>query len=115
MRVWRWWWLLLLIPIGIGAMCLRLDVEVLNLLPQNLPTVQGLKIYESNFSNARELIITVEGSDPQQVESVTRDLVGALRKQTNIVAHVNWQPAWLEYPGQSAELIAWLWYNQEPK
>jgi predicted RND superfamily exporter protein len=110
----RWWWLLLLIPIGIGAARLRLDVEVLNLLPPNLPAVQGLKIYQENFSNARELIVTLEGPEPGELETTARTLANALRKETNLVAHVTWQPAWLEYPGQAAELIAYLWYNQPP-
>jgi predicted RND superfamily exporter protein len=110
----RWWWLLLLIPIGIGAARLRLDVEVLNLLPPNLPAVQGLKIYQENFSNARELIVTLEGDSPEQLEETARALANALRKETNLVSNVTWQPAWLEYPGQSAELIAYLWYNQPP-
>src|SRR5881296_3807453 len=99
----RWWWLLLLIPIGIGAARLRLDVEVLNLLPPNLPAVQGLKIYQENFSNARELIVTLEGSEPGELETTARTLANALRSETNLVAHVTWQPAWLEYPGQAAE------------
>ena len=34
-----WFWLLLLIPVGIGLGRLRFDVEVLNLLPDDLPAV----------------------------------------------------------------------------
>jgi predicted RND superfamily exporter protein len=108
----RWWWALLLIPVIIGATRLRLDVEVLNLLPANLPVVQGLKLYQENFSNARELIITLEGHDPNALENAARTVADALRRRTNLVSHVTWQPAWLEYPGQSAELIGYLWYNQ---
>src|SRR5688572_7645399 len=100
----RWWWLLLLIPIVIGAARLRLDVEVLTLLPGNLPTVQGLKTYQQNFSNARELIITLEGPDPHALETAARTLAESLRRKTGLVSQVTWQPAWIEYPGQSAEL-----------
>lgn len=110
----RWWWLLLLIPVMIGAARLRLDVEVLNLLPQNLPAVQGLKTYQQNFSNARELIITLEGPDANNLEAAARTLAESLRRATGLVSQVTWQPAWIEYPGQSAELIAYLWYNQPP-
>ena len=110
----RWWWLLLLIPVVIGAARLRLDVEVLNLLPQNLPAVQGLKTYQQNFSNARELIITLESPDANLLETMARTLAESLRRATGLVSQVTWQPAWLEYPGQSAELIAYLWYNQPP-
>jgi uncharacterized protein len=110
----RWWWLLLLIPVVIGAARLRLDVEVLNLLPQNLPAVQGLKTFQQNFSNARELIITLEGPDANGLEAAARTLAESLRRATGLVSQVTWQPAWIEYPGQSAELIAYLWYNQPP-
>lgn len=110
----RWWWLLLLIPVVIGAARLRLDVEVLNLLPQNLPAVQGLKTYQQNFSNARELIITLEGPDANNLETSARTLAESLRRATGLVSQVTWQPAWIEYPGQSAELIAYLWYSQPP-
>jgi uncharacterized protein len=107
------WWLLL-IPIVIGVARLRFDVEILNLLPAHSPAVQGLKIYQENFSNARELIITLEGDNPDGLETVARELATALRAETNLVAQVTWQPAWLEYPGQSGELIAYLWLNQMP-
>ena len=110
----RSWWWLLLIPIVIGVGRLRFDVEVLNLLPAHVPAVQGLKIYQENFSNARELIVTLEGDDPDHLEASARQLATALRIETNLVAQVTWQPAWLEYPGQSAELIAYLWLNQMP-
>src|SRR5688572_13840897 len=103
----RWWWVVLLVPVVIGAARLRFDVEVLNLLPQELPAVQGLKAYQENFSNARELIITLEGPDANELEAAARALAVALRRQSNLVSHVTWQPAWLEYPGQSAELIAY--------
>src|SRR5687768_12090005 len=110
----RFWWCLLLIPIVIGVARLRFDVEILNLLPAEVPAVQGLKIYQENFANARELIITLEGDDPDRLEVVTRELAARLRAETNLVAQLTWQPAWLEYPGQSAELVAYLWLNQMP-
>src|SRR5437899_11231581 len=111
----HWLWLLLAVPIAIGLMRLRFDIEVLDLLPTSLPVVNGLKLYQQNFSNARELIITIAGADAEAAETAARALAGLLREQTNLVSSVTWQPGWLEHPAQAAELIAYLWLNQPPR
>ena len=110
-----WLWLLLIVPLALGVARLRFDVEVLNLLPDRLDVVRGLKIYQENFSNARELILTLEGQNPDEVETCARNLARALHAQTNLVEEVTWQPAWMEHPDQAAELIAYLWFNQSPE
>jgi hypothetical protein len=110
----RWLWLLALVPLVIGLFRLRLDVEVLNLLPAQLPAVQGLKLYQENFSNARELIISLRGADAESTEAAARALAEILHAATNLTAEVTWQPPWIEHPGQAAELIAYLWFNQPP-
>lgn len=115
-RQWfRWWWLLLLIPIVAGLARLRFDVEVLDLLPANVPAVQGLKIYQQHFANARELIVTVHAPDREAAERAAKTIAENLSRATNLVADVTWQPPWLEHPGQTAELIAYLWLNQPPE
>jgi predicted RND superfamily exporter protein/predicted LPLAT superfamily acyltransferase len=111
----RWLWLLLLIPIIIGFARLHFDVEVLDLLPPQLATVQGLKLYQQHFANARELIITVKAPDAEQAEAAARAIAERLNQQTNFVSGALWQPPWLEHPGQAAELLAYLWLNQPPE
>jgi predicted RND superfamily exporter protein/lauroyl/myristoyl acyltransferase len=111
----RWLWLLLLIPIIIGFARLRFDVEVLDLLPPQLATVQGLKLYQQHFANARELIITVKAPDAEQAEAAAHAIAERLNQQTNFVSSALWQPPWLEHPGQAAELLAYLWLNQSPQ
>jgi len=62
----RWnraWWLLLFVPLAIGLGRLRIGTEVLDLLPPDEPAVQGLKIYQQHFANARELILTLRAAD----------------------------------------------------
>jgi len=110
----RWLWLILLVPIVVGLARLRFDVEVFDLLPADLPVVQGLKLYQQYFANARELIITLRASEPEQAESAARTLAERLREQTNLVASVTWEPPWLEHPGQVGELLAYIWFNQPP-
>lgn len=110
----QWLWLLFLIPVILGLKRLHLDVEVLNLLPTESPVVQGLKLYQQNFANARELIITVESPDAELTEQTARSLGEALRRQGGAVESAVWQPPWLERPEQMAELVAFLWLNQPP-
>ena len=110
-RVWLW----LLIPLALGLWRLRFDVEVLHLLPGNSPVVQGLKFYQENFSDARQLILTVRAPEADAAEHAARALAVTLRRATNLAAEVTWRPGWEEHPDQSAELVAYLWLNQPPE
>ncbi len=111
----RWWWVLLLAAIAAGAWRLRFDLEILDLLPADEPAVQGLKLYQKYFTNARELVVTVRASDADKAEPFAGALAEKLRAQTNLVSGVTWQPPWLEQPGQLAEILACLWLNQPPE
>src|SRR5579859_6927861 len=106
--------LIFLVLVVWGLVRLRFDTDVLNLLPGDLPVVQGLKIYQRNFTDARELIITVKATDAAQAENAARAIANSLRPLTNLVDSVMWQPIWLERPAQATELIAYLWLNQPP-
>ncbi len=111
----RWWLLLLLVPIIAGLARLHFDVEMLDLLPANVPAVQGLKIYQQHFTDARELIVTVRATDRETAGRTAKSIAENLARATNLVASVTWQPPWLEHPEQTAELIAYLWLNQPPE
>ncbi len=109
-----WWWLLLTIPVALGLARLHFDVEVLNLLPGELPVVQGLKSYQQAFADARELIVTVEGSSAEETETAARLFATRLRSRPDLVARVTWQPVWMENPSLSTEILASIWLNQPP-
>ena len=94
---------------------MRIDVEMLNLLPPDQPAVQGLKLYQQHFANARELIITLRAPEAEKAERLAGALAARLREETNLVAGVSWQPPWMEQPAQVAELVAWLWLSQPPE
>src|SRR3954470_15845108 len=93
----RWIWLLLLVPVGFGLARLRFDVEVFDLLPKNLPAVEGLKLYQQHFANARELIITLESAGAEPSENIAHTIAERLRRETNLVSTVTWEPPWLEH------------------
>src|SRR5438270_373871 len=96
----RWLWLLLLVPVIIGLARLRFDVEVFDLLPTDLPVVRGLKLYQEDFSNARELIVLIQAQQAEQAETAARSIAEELRSHTELVSRVTWQPPWLEHPEQ---------------
>ena len=48
---------------------LRLDSEIFNVLPGKFPSVQGLKIYDHDFEQTRELTFALV-SDPQDVDKL---------------------------------------------
>ena len=110
----HWLWLLFLLPGCWGLGRLRLDTDVLGLLPADEPVVQGLNLYQQHFGNARELIVTLRAPDPAQADEVAGALGTRLRQATNLIASAIWQPPWMEAPTQAAELLAFLWFNQPP-
>ena len=110
----RPWWLLLLIPLALGLARLRFNVEVLDLLPGDVPSVAGVKLYQQKFANSRELVVTINAPDRERATSAAQAIADKLRADTNRVVEVIWQPPWLEHPEQTAELIAHLWFNQPP-
>jgi uncharacterized protein len=111
----RWWWALLAVAVCLGLYRLRFDVDILNLLPPDEPTVQGLKLYQKHFTNARELVLTLRAPEGERAEQLASALATRLRQETNLVAEVSWQPPWMEDPAQMAELLGSLWLNQPPE
>jgi predicted exporter len=110
----RWWWALLVVAIGLGLARLRFDVDILDLLPPDEPSVQGLKLYQQHFTNARELIVALRAPDSDTAERLAGELALRLRQETNLVSEVTWQAPWMEKPELLGELLGWLWFNQPP-
>ena len=112
----RWWWALLLVAVAPGSGALRFDVDVLNLLPPDEPTVQGLKLYQQHFANARELVITLRAPDAEQAERLAGAAGGPLAAgdQPRGRASPGSRPGWRtrrRWPNCSA----CLWLNQPPE
>src|SRR5258705_6935908 len=60
---------LTLVCIAILLTSLRLDSEILNVLPGKFPSVQGLKIYDHDFEQTRELTFALV-CDPQDIDKL---------------------------------------------
>ncbi|HEU4771628.1 MAG TPA: hypothetical protein VFS68_05675, partial [Candidatus Udaeobacter sp.] len=66
------WWgvaVLTIVCIAILFTSLRLDSEIFNVLPGKFASVQGLKIYDHDFEQTRELTFALV-SDPQDVDKL---------------------------------------------
>ena len=75
--------LIALISVGILMAFLRLDTEVLNLLPQGFDSVEGLKTYNSEFAQTRELTFALlcQPEDVDKLEEFAPKFVERLRAQ----------------------------------
>ena len=60
---------LTIVCIAILLTSLRLDSEIFNVLPGKFPSVQGLKIYDHDFEQTRELTFALV-CDPQDVDKL---------------------------------------------
>src|SRR5438105_1805873 len=69
--------------IAILAISLRLDSEVFNVLPGRFPSVQGLKIYDHDFEQTRELTFALrcQPEDVDKLEEFAPVFAENLRKQ----------------------------------
>jgi predicted exporter len=94
-----------------GVFRLKLDVEILNLLPRNNSVAEGLRLYQKYFLNSRELIMTVQSRDPAMADEVSASLAEALRSHSNLVDRVFAEPPWMSSPTAAADLLAFLWLN----
>jgi len=110
-----WWWGLLALAVCLGFWRLRFDVDILELLPPGEPAVQGLKLYERHFTNTRELVMTLRAPAGERAERLASAVAARLRRQTDLVAGVSWQPPWMEDPAQMGEILGCLWLNQPPE
>jgi predicted RND superfamily exporter protein/lauroyl/myristoyl acyltransferase len=110
----RWILALFLLAVIAGCWRLRLDVQILDLLPPGLKVVQGLKLYQDHFSNNRELIVSLRLPDAPNAEAAAESLAAALRARTNLVESARWRPIWSEDPTLAAEMLGYMWLNQAP-
>jgi predicted RND superfamily exporter protein len=83
---------------------LRLDTEVLNLLPANFESVQGLKIYNSEFAQTRELTFALvsQPDDTEALEEFASIFAGRLRQQPWCTRVLSGSP--MEAPGGISDL-----------
>src|ERR1044071_5857384 len=83
MLVWCSVAVLIIVCMVILFTSLRLDSEVFNVLPGRFPSVQGLKIYDHDFEQTRELTFALvcDGQDVDKLEEFAPVFAERLRQQ----------------------------------
>ncbi len=80
-----WLGVLVIVAASVAVLVTRmkLDTEVLNLLPRGFPSVEGLKIYNKDFAQVRELTFALvsQPEDVDRLEEFAPQFADALRAQ----------------------------------
>ncbi len=100
---------LLLTAFGLSR--ITLNVDVLALLPADLPEVKGLKVFYQQFNRPNELIVTLEGD---AAESAAQALAQEFAKHPELVQSAVWNLPLQDDPEVAADLLAYLWINTDP-
>jgi len=91
------------------------DTDILNLLPASSPAVQGLKVYNADFTQARELAFLLTWKEPPDDAHRYREEFAALLKKQPWVTRVLDTPPLAGASGQVNEILAPLLLNLPPQ
>ena len=98
-----------------GLTRLRFDTDILSMLPGDLPEVKGLKAFHEAFSRDDELILVIEGGEPDAgTLAEAAASLGRKLEASGLAKQARWKPRWNEEPAGIAELLAYLWLNGDP-
>lgn len=100
----------------LGIVRVRMDVQILDLLPQSLPEVEGLQEFLIHFSKEDELLIALESSDANLLDEAVASLTRHLQSASPPPGHCTSESLWgaSTPPGELGELLAWLILNGTP-
>lgn len=106
---------LLVVVAVLGLGRVRFDTDVLSVLPDELPEVQGLKAFQEMFSRDEELTLLMEvGEEGAGTLGPAADELAVRLEEAGVAAAVRRRPAWREDPQGLAALVGWLWLNGDP-
>ena len=107
---------LLVIVLGVvGVSRLSFNVDLLKLLPRDLPGVEGTVAFQKFHDRPDELLVTLQSSDATDVGDMAADLAARLKKAPGLARRVQAEPVWRTAPGGLIELTAHAWLNAPPE
>lgn len=102
----------------LGLSRIGFNVDVLGLLPRDLPQVKGLSLYLRNFARPDELIVTLsapEGAGAAETGEAAELLARTLSAHPESVGTVIAEPPWEKDPRGLSSMAAYLLVNAPPE
>ena len=107
---------LLVAALGVVAVkSITFNVNILDLLPPDIPEVKGLNRFMEDFGFNGELFVTMESKDDDALLDEAAPSLSAFLLEKKLTPYAGWQPAWMDAPETAAELPAYLWFNGPPE
>lgn len=116
----RWIFLLLglfLVAAGAGVFGisrLSYNVDLFDLLPKDLPGLNGTRLMRDAFQQRDRLVITLEHEDAGKLPEAAQSLTAALRERPELCVRVKSGQSALEDPDFLAGIAAFTWWNAPP-
>jgi predicted exporter len=106
---------LVLVLGAVGLARLSFNVDLLKLLPHNLPGVEGTVAFQKFHDRPDELLITLQSSDGSEVGDLAEDLAKSLAAAPGLARRVQAEPVWRSAPAGLVDLTASAWLNAPPE
>ena len=96
---------LLVIAFGaVGVARLSFNVDLLKLLPRDLPGVAGTAAFQKFHDRPDELLITLHSSDGSEVADLAEELAAQLTAAPGLAQRVQAEPAWRTAPAARSSI-----------
>ncbi len=102
---------------AIAAFCVlrvQFDAVLYEMLPPDLPEVQGMDRLNRHFSRDGQLLVTVKAAEAFEAEAAMDSLEKRLVAETDLVSATFRELTLKELVTEGGGLLAWLWLNAAP-
>ncbi len=93
----------------------KFSASLYEMLPRDLPEVQGMDRLNRFFSRDGQLIVTIKAEEAYIADEATTDLAIHLEENTDLVSEVFRELSLTELVTEGGGLLAWLWLNAPPE
>ncbi|MCX6876886.1 MAG: MMPL family transporter [Verrucomicrobia bacterium] len=100
---------------AVGVTRLSFNVDLLKLLPRELPGVAGTVAFQKFHDRPDELLLTLHASDGAEVGDLAEELAAQLVAAPGLTRRVQAEPGWRTAPAGLIELTAGAWLNAPPE